>query len=111
MQKNDKLWNILQTVLNIDASHNISIKDMINILIMEQYPQIYVERKYSTKLTALSYINWRSNTNVSTLITYKTKSNEFSSVWLNKLTMLLNSNLSEQNDWIIVNLQQSGKYT
>lgn len=109
----DKLWNVMQTILNNSIylnDKNINIKNTLNNLIME-YPQLLVERIYLSKKTIFKYINseFDNNTKYSTLVTYTTKSNDTSKSFLLDQQKSVSEQF-DQNDWIIVNLKQAGKY-
>lgn len=99
---------------NSGNPHNLRIKDIINTWIVEQhYPQkLYVERSYLYNITIFSYIisHYDINPKFLTLVTYKTKSNNYGYFVFDQRVMHVNYEF-DQNDWIIVNLHQTGKYT
>lgn len=118
----DDLWSAMQFVLNA-TSKSFDVKQIMDTWIIKQgYPLVVVQRNYETGETIISqepyhifdfgverYKWWIP-------VTYTTEAHpafdysSFPTVWLGPE----NENVSLEtnpNDWIIVNVQQSGKYS
>ncbi|XP_067216444.1 thyrotropin-releasing hormone-degrading ectoenzyme-like isoform X2 [Linepithema humile] len=121
-QTND-LWSIMQNVLHMYPDNSsVIIKKLISNWKMEKYyyPVLYVTRNF-TNMTVCSHLSSdfidKNTKHLSTFVTYTTKSiMNFQNIYHNNFFWLspqksvtLSENLKE-NDWIIVNLQQTGYY-
>ncbi|XP_067216466.1 aminopeptidase N-like isoform X2 [Linepithema humile] len=124
----NNLWNIMQTVLHTysDNSDTFIIKELISVWINKKYyPVLYVTRNQFTNNTRFQYLTtfidedttFIDKVHLPTFVTYTTKSiMNFHEIFVNKSFWLspqksvtLSENFKE-NDWIIVNLQQTGYY-
>lgn len=110
----------MQNTLNISSNtHNnvyLRIKDIINTWITEkQYSQLYVDRTYLNNLTEFwLHISCRfdDEAKYSTLVSYMTKSKIYDRFWLDQQkSYRYFGKVFDEHDWILVNLQQVGKYT
>ncbi|XP_067216543.1 aminopeptidase N-like isoform X3 [Linepithema humile] len=120
----DKLWDIMQTVLRTysNNSSDLILKELIYVWIAEQYyPVLHVTRNYFTNKTAFEYRSFdfidEDTEHLSVFVTYTTKSNmNFHDFFVNKPFWLSSQKPErlvqkfDENDWIIVNLQQTGYY-
>ena len=122
----DDLWKSMQEALNeSNVSHNfIDIKKVMDPYIYQKgYPTITVTRNYTTGVTTLTQkcvvcLKMMNISNADEIkwwvpISFATNSTpKFSSTlathWINPEKESLNIEGIDVNDWIIVNLQQSG---
>lgn len=120
-EKIDNLWNSMQTDLTVSKIPlKFDIKTMVNTIITaKQYPVIYVTRDYLKNMTVFSYLSCNYTVNYTkqhpVLITYTTKSfleEEFAYkyFWLCRRQKKYLLQKFDEDDWIIVNFAQPGKY-
>nr|XP_012235164.1 PREDICTED: thyrotropin-releasing hormone-degrading ectoenzyme-like [Linepithema humile] len=113
-------WNAVESVLGSTSNIRNFNKDVIDIWSMQgHYPVLYVTRNYSTNLVSITYINSKhilfpNMKQYELYVVYTTKSLmniETHHFWLSTLTPYhyISRNI-HINDWIILNLQQTGYY-
>ncbi|XP_067216229.1 aminopeptidase N-like isoform X1 [Linepithema humile] len=117
-QTND-LWNIVQTIIPNNSTAFI-VKRLISVWIAEKYPVLYVTRNHLSNNIIFRYLTLdfdEDAEHLSAFVTYTTKSEiNFHDIFTNKsfwLSPQKSKKLEQEfdkNDWIIVNLQQTGYY-
>jgi len=115
------MLNVLPIILHA-YSNNSSlsiIKELISVWKAEKYyPILYVTRNYLSNMTLFLYHSHEENIKLlPTFVTYTTKSTmDFENIFVDKFFWLLPEKPKrlleefDENDWIIVNLRQTGKY-
>jgi len=117
----DDLWNAMQEALNKSSVPHFKVKEVMDTWINQRhYPLVIVTRNYETGETIISQESFRvqeadnDSDNKWVPITWTTQTNpDFSNTLPNHWLSPVNPNINLQinsNDWIIVNLQQTGKY-
>ncbi|XP_067216546.1 thyrotropin-releasing hormone-degrading ectoenzyme-like isoform X2 [Linepithema humile] len=119
----DNLWDIIQTILRTYPNNSsvLILNKLISVWIAEQYyPVLYVTRNYFINKTTFEYSSYSfidDTEHLSAFVTYTTKSNmNFHDIFVNKSFWLSPEKPKrlvqkfDENDWIIVNLQQTGYY-
>ncbi|XP_067216213.1 thyrotropin-releasing hormone-degrading ectoenzyme-like isoform X2 [Linepithema humile] len=117
-QTND-LWNMMQTIIPNNSTAFI-VNRLISVWIAEKYPVLYVTRNYLSNNTIFRYLTLdfdEDTEHLSAFVTYTTKSEiNFHDIFANKSFWLSPQKPKglkqkfDKNDWIIVNLQQTGYY-
>nr|XP_012216454.1 PREDICTED: thyrotropin-releasing hormone-degrading ectoenzyme-like [Linepithema humile] len=113
----DQLWNIIQIVFDNYGSNlqHLNITDVMNTFILteQKYSHLFVERNYLNAMTIFTCINFTLDERATflTLVTYTTKSNDYKSFLFDCQKPWYANKKFDKNDWIIVNLEQIGKYT
>ncbi|XP_067216462.1 thyrotropin-releasing hormone-degrading ectoenzyme-like [Linepithema humile] len=115
-QTND-LWNMMQTIIPNNSTTFI-VNRLISVWIAEKYPVLYVAQNYLSNNTIfrLFTLDFDEDTeHLSAFVTYTTKSEiNFHDIFANKSFWLSPQKpkvlVFDKNDWIIVNLQQTGYY-
>jgi len=120
----DDLWKAMQRALiKSNFKFKPSIKRIIDSWLQQKhYPVLRAIRNYDSGLLEISIPSFDESDNSSWWIplSYTTQSSSnFNDTSLNKMTWLkctpqhfssIKLPIKEKNDWIIINLQQSGKY-
>nr|XP_012222631.1 PREDICTED: glutamyl aminopeptidase-like [Linepithema humile] len=117
-QTND-LWNMMQTIIP-NNSITFIVKRLISVWIEEKYyPILYVTRNDMTNEIIFQYLTFdfdEDTEHLSAFVTYTTKSKmNFHDIFANKFWLSPQKPKKlvqkfDENDWIIVNLQQTGYY-
>jgi len=116
-KSSDNLWYAMQSVIDkLDSKYQFDVKSMIHSWAMQRCsPVLEVMRYYSSDIVTISgqFYSKLDEKQYYIPITYTTEQNpNFTRTWSNIWLTPLNSRIGlfvKKDQWIIVNLQQTGK--